>query len=300
MKKIYISVMLLLLSTFVVSCGVTMDGDTAAGNEIANNIESDGALEDICWHEGECYHAEVLPARIEIINGVWYLLMEDANLHKADNAPPTHGGGLLTFNNMQEFKKKLTTGSFTEVELTIMQRFPRDEIGITLCDPATLREVPNLPDRYEYKQIFIEWTGESYYNINYVCKNQNALALTVRDEENLRRDMQVMLKGLGTYEELQQNELILNLTRTTEKTEMGEMEVFLHDTAVVKNLKSTYIEFEYDDREYVITEAYLSGDGVTLAYSRIFVFDGDNSFMISSGNPLSYKEIVSLKLSHVE
>jgi hypothetical protein len=220
---------------------------------------------------------------------------EDVNL-VADGEEPNSSANVLAFKNIREFKDKLTNLSFDKNELNTIKNFPRNENGMLLQNPNTLMEITNLPEGY--RENFVEWNGYNY-TIDYQSREQMGLGILVSNEEYLQKYMAGTLAGIGTYDELKKNELILNLKRTTEKTEMGEMEIYNFDTKLLKNQKRTYIEFEFNSKNYVISNQYLP-DG-SLQSSLIFVFDGDNSYMIYNfGNTLSYKEIVSLSLGPIK
>ena len=279
--------MLLLISFIIISC-----------NTIANCDVSAGSIENNSNEANEKTALDNFNVSIKNIGGTWYLCT-DYLYTQAENNALISGDGMLTFDSMKEFKEKLINVSFTESDLRNMQNFPRDEKGIIICDPNSLMEITNLPNRDGYKQTFVEWFGGNYYGIEYQSENQKGLGISIFDEEKLQKYMIQALEDVGNYEELSKNKNILNLKRTTEKTEMGEMEVFNYDTDGFKNQKRTYIEFIYNDIKYIISEKY-SPEGM-LSYSCIFVFNGDNSFAITNiGNNFSYKDIISLQLSYVK
>ena len=287
-KKKYIFVISLLIA-IMVSCS----------NERDIVVTDNGKLEYTSRETNEDVVFDNFNVSIENIDGTWYL-RTDYTFLQTDNLPPMSTENFINFDSMKEFKDTLTNVSFSKSDLGIMQNFPSDEKGVIVCDPAKLREISNLPEKDGYRQNIVEWVGGDNYIIEYQSKNQMELAVyTKSNEEKLKKYMTDVLAGLGTYEELQKNKNILNLKRTVEKTEMGEMEVCQFDTEAAQNYKHTYIEFTYNDIKYIISEQYEPNG--TFSSSRIFVFNGDSSFAILNfDNKFTYKEIVSLKLSYVK
>ena len=287
--------MLLVLSFNIMSCNTSVDDKvTTKYEESDDSYFYEEESEDVDYVE----ETEPFIYSFEIIDGTWYLCTDETIPKIENNMMLPNGMGFLTFKNMKEFKEQLTNLSFGESDIWNMVYFPRDENGIILCDPDSLKELTNLPDGYE--QIFIEWLGGDYYIINYKSKDEIPMGVYIKSsEEELQKYMTDVLANLGNYEELQKNKNILNLTRTMEITEMGEMEVCQYDTSSYENLKTTYIEFTYNYINYVISTSYWPDD--ILMYSQIFVFDGENSFSVGTGgNKFTYDEIVSLKLSYVK
>jgi len=282
MKKIYIFIIILLTTISIISCDININ-DIPKSEDLKNIIANDETNTSIS---------------IETINGFWYLHI-NYKIPQENHNIPMNAGSVVTFNNMEEFKEKLTNLSFDDNEIKTIQNFPSDKNGIIICDPDTLFELKNLPDKDEYIQNFVEWTGGNNYIIDYQSKNKMGFSVKIANNDSLQKYMVNILAGIGTYEELQKNELIKNLTHKTEKTKMGEKEISYYNTELVKNLKSTYIEFIKNDINYIIYEAYLPDD--KLSYSYIFVFDNNNPYMIiNHGNILSYEEIESLKLNYVK
>lgn len=239
--------------------------------------------------------------RIENTDGVWYLCTD----MEPYPPPDADWGRALTLTGTKELKEKLTYAAFTANDFNNMKYFPRggDGAGIIVCDPAALREITNLPVEGEYRQTYVAWTGGDNYRTEYQGKDSYHLSVTITDEEKLREHMAERLAGWGTYEELQNNDGISNLTLTIEKTEAGDKEVLCYDIEPEKNtvytIKRTYTEFTYNGAEYAVSEKYTSGG--MFESCNIFVFNGGDSFMIYSGGAaFTYGEITSLKLSYVK
>ena len=188
-----------------------------------------------------------------------------SKLDENNLSPSAYGGDVLTFKNMQDFKSMLETLSFDDTRKI-----------------DYIKTVNNLPEGY--KESFVEWAGDSNYVINFVSENQIGLSFHMYDnEEDLYNQQIESLKDMGSCKV----EYVMS--------EFGEIEISVYDTDEAKNYRRTYIEFTYNDIEYVISEFYAPDN--SLLYALTFVYNENQSFSCyNDGEILSYKDMVSINV----
>ena len=195
-----------------------------------------------CAHKQE---SADMPYEIVEENGVYYMVMNEPVSEPAASDGGFFDGGVgsVCFDSVEEMKRDLDTGNFTDEEWHEILRFGTDNAGrIPICDLSKLC-VPVTPSNVEYG---LDWSGTGFL-------------FPLRSEEGLQgdfcfRSQTVFEDWVAEKEHFGENELIAFSLQT--KDAERNADVYVYDTGVGKEQKAMYYVLSAGDKVLHIWEVY--------------------------------------------
>lgn len=160
---------------------------------------------------------------------------------------------------------------------------------------------PEIPVYYElsglpsdYIETSVELTGSSY--CIYYSRDDSVVAfIPAASETELDSLMEDLLRNSGTYEALENNKMVDNLSKTELSAARGFMYECTYNTGRKSGLKLNYHEYRDEETNvtYIISKTYAQTDDIL--NSKLFVFNGSSSFAcIGSETDINMEEAYNL------